>query len=329
MKKKNPLISIIIPIYQVEKYLVRCLESIINQTYENIEIILVDDGSKDNCPQICDEYMKKDKRIKVIHKKNGGLSDARNKGLETIKGSYVTFVDSDDYVEKDYIEYLYKLIKKYKTNLSVCASRAIYESGTIISQETYEEYKLTKVKLLEKMLYQENINVSTWGKLYASKLFNDIKFPNGRIFEDSLTTYKLIDKCDYIAVGLVNKYNYMIRENSILTGPFSEKKLGLIEAYDEMGDYLLKSHPELEKAIIRAKVYANFSTLRQMIYAHPRLKDKEKDIKKFILSNSRVVMHDKRAQRRDKFAIILLSFGIPFFKIGWTLYCKTTGRIYR
>ena len=109
---KKELITIVIPVYKVEKYIDRCIKSVINQTYKNLEIILVDDGSPDNCPKICDEYAEKDKRIKVIHKKNGGLSDARNVGIEAAKGKYISFIDSDDWIEKDFIECLYKSIKK-------------------------------------------------------------------------------------------------------------------------------------------------------------------------------------------------------------------------
>ena len=117
---KQDLISVIVPVYNVENYLKRCLDSIINQTYQNIEIILIDDGSTDNSGNLCEDYKKIDNRIKVVHKTNGGLSDARNTGIKKAKGKYITFVDSDDYVEYDYVEYLYNLIKKYDTNISFC-----------------------------------------------------------------------------------------------------------------------------------------------------------------------------------------------------------------
>ena len=325
---KKPLISIIIPIYQVEKYLHRCVDSVIDQTYSNLEIILVDDGSLDNCPKICDEYAKKDKRIKVIHKKNGGLSDARNKGLSIMKGEYVSFIDSDDYVEKDYIEYLYYLVKKYKTNFSCCASRAIYDSGTVITQETNEEFNLTQKEAFERILYQNNFTVASWGKLYKKELFNDIKFPKGKLHEDALTTYKLIDKCDNISLGLVCKYNYMIRGDSILTKKFSVEKLTLLDAYEEMGNCILEKYSDLENAVVRSKVYAHFSTLRQMVYAEKRLKDKEKEIRKYILKRKWIVLKDKLAPKRDKIAILTLLFGVGAFKFSWTIYCKLTGRIF-
>lgn len=324
----QPIISVVIPVYQVEKFLNRCLDSVINQTYENIEIILIDDGSYDNSPIICDEYALKDKRVKVVHQSNKGLSVARNLGLKIMKGDYVTFVDSDDYVEKDYIEYLYYLIKKYKTKFSCCASRAVYESGTIITQETHEEMKLNKKDAFERMLYQENFTVASWGKLYKKELFKGIKFPEGKIHEDALTTYKLIDKCDFIALGLECKYNYMIRANSILTGEFSKDKLELIPAYEHMCNFILNEYPSLENAATRGIVYSNFSTLRQMVYSKPRLKDMEREIRHTILKNKKKILLDKKAPRRDKIAIICLLMGTNFFKFSWTIYCKATGRIY-
>lgn len=326
---KQDLISVIIPIYKVEQYLNRCVDSVINQTYSNLEIILVDDGSPDKCPQICDEYNKKDSRIKVIHKQNGGLSDARNVGIKLSSGKYITFIDSDDYVDSDYVEYLYYLINKYKTKMSMCLYKAIYDSGSVITMENGNEYCLSSHDTLERILYHEGINVASVAKLYDKSLFEKVEFPKGKIFEDTFTTYKLVDQCDLIAIGMISKYNYMIRGNSILTGKFSLKKLTLIDAYEEMGNYILERYPDLYNAVIRSRVYANISTLRQMIYSKPRLKEKEKEIRKYILQNKKTVLHNKRVDKRDKIAIYLISMGNIFFKYSWLLYCKLTGRLYR
>ena len=139
---EEELISVILPIYNVEKYLEKCLKSVINQTYKNLEIILVDDGSKDNSPQICDEYAVKDKRIVVIHKSNGGLSDARNAGIEIAKGKYIALIDSDDYVEKDYVQFLYQLIKENNAEMSICSHTVLYTNRTRIEKETGEHLVL-------------------------------------------------------------------------------------------------------------------------------------------------------------------------------------------
>ena len=125
------LISVVVPVYNVEKYIDKCINSIINQTYKNLEIILVDDGSPDNCGNICDEYAKKDNRIIVIHKENGGLSDARNTGIEVSKGKYITFIDSDDYISDNYVSFLYNLIIEYKADISIGKHYVLYENGEI------------------------------------------------------------------------------------------------------------------------------------------------------------------------------------------------------
>ena len=142
--RENDLISVILPIYNVEPYLERAVDSIIKQTYRNIEIILVDDGSPDNCGNICDAYAKQDKRIIVIHKENGGLSDARNVGIKKASGKYITLVDSDDYVDDDYVEFLYSLIKNSGADMSICSHTVLYDNGTILTKATHELFVLDK-----------------------------------------------------------------------------------------------------------------------------------------------------------------------------------------
>ena len=156
------LISVVVPIYNVENYIKKCVDSILSQTYKNLEIILVDDGSPDNCPQICDEYAQKDNRIKVIHKENGGLSDARNAGIDISKGKFITFIDSDDYIEKDYVEVLYNSIKENASDMAIGSHKAIYDNGTILNKETGEKSVLDSKNVLERILYDENIDLNVF-----------------------------------------------------------------------------------------------------------------------------------------------------------------------
>ncbi len=321
-------ISIIVPIYNVEKYLKRCVNSIINQTYKNLEIILVNDGSTDNCLTICENFKKKDKRIFIINKENGGLSDARNKGIEKATGLYVTFIDSDDYVEKDYVQFLYDTIVDESADISICSYQAVYENGKILKQKENLKETLNPHDTLGKMLYQNDINVASCAKLYKKDLFNNIKFPKGKIFEDAYTTYKLVDISKKIALNLEIKYNYMIRSNSILTSTFNENKLLLISAYEEMGNYVLKKYPDLKKAVVRANVYSRISTLRQMLYVKNRLRDKEKEYRRYIKSHTKDILKDNKTATRDKIACILISINLTIFKFAWLIYCKFTGRLY-
>ena len=255
-KKKQPLISVVVPIYKVEEYINKCLDSIINQTYKNLEIILVDDGSPDNCGKICDDYVKKDKRIKVIHKINGGLSDARNKGIEKAKGEYITFIDSDDYIEKEYVELLYKTIIEEDSDIAIGSHTVLYETGMELKKATGEKTLLTPKKVLERILYDDNIDYSAWAKLYKIELFKKIKYPKGRLFEDAATTYKLIDSSKKIAINSKSIYNYIIRNNSITNAAFSKKKMDLIISTKEMCNYIKDKYPDLEKACNRRLMWA-------------------------------------------------------------------------
>lgn len=244
---ENQLISIIVPIYNVEKYLKECIESIINQTYKNIEIILVDDGSPDNCGIICDEYSQKDKRIIVIHKENGGLSDARNKGIDIAKGDYLTFIDSDDFVNIDYIEKLYNSIKLNNTKLAQCGISKVNENNEIIERLNYDEnYIKTSHEILNELYGKHLIeNVVVWNKMYAKELFENIRFPVGKIHEDEFTTYKIFYSVDRISLLSDCLYNYRQTNESIIGKKFNKKRLNLLEALEERMDFF-KNRNEID-----------------------------------------------------------------------------------
>ena len=183
MEEKDRLVSIIVPVYNVEKYLSKCIEILINQTYTNIEILLINDGSTDNSKKICEQFKEKDSRIKLINKENGGLSDARNKGLQEAIGKYIAFVDSDDYVEKNYIETLYSLITKFNSEIAIADFRVIKGAKKIKEDET-KEYCITPEKAIEEMLYSDFYYISACSKLYKKELFENVEFPKGKMFED-------------------------------------------------------------------------------------------------------------------------------------------------
>lgn len=323
---EEELISVILPIYNVEKYLEKCLKSVINQTYKNLEIILVDDGSKDNSPQICDEYAVKDKRIVVIHKSNGGLSDARNAGIEIAKGKYMTLIDSDDYVEKDYVQFLYQLIKENNAEMSICSHTVLYTNGTRIEKETGEHLVLDPKTTLEKILYDEGIDLSAWAKMYKKELFDNVKYPKGRIFEDAATTYLLIDECKKIVLGSESKYYYIIRDNSITTKGFSPKKMQLIDSTQEMCDYVKNKYPDLEKAADRRLMYAYLATLSQLANCKDKYPEEQKKLMEYIKQNRKKALKDKRIKKRDRIALYSTIFGFSFYKFVWKLYKKLTGR---
>ena len=219
MNEKQPLVSIIIPMYKVELYLERCIHSVMVQTYHNLEIILVDDGSPDRCGEICEFFAQKDSRIKVYHKINGGLSDARNYGIERSHGTYITFIDSDDYVAANYVEYLLDLLMRYNADISCCCmintakDTVTYGTNNKIPQEQLLTGKEACRELLGSLYH---VMVTAWGKLYKSKIVKNYSFPVGRKHEDEAITCKYYYAANKVVVGNHCLYGYFQNSNSIM-----------------------------------------------------------------------------------------------------------------
>ncbi len=245
MSQEKALISIIIPVYKVEKYLEKCIQSVINQTYENLQIILVDDGSPDNCGKICDEYAKKDHRIEVIHKSNGGLSDARNKGLEIAKGEYIGFVDSDDYIESDMYEVLYNLLKQYNVDVSICNFYTVSQGKIAIKNADNGIKEYNRIEILKEILLDNDIQSYAWNKLYKRELFGEIKYPVGKKYEDIGTTFYLLEKCNKVVVTGKPEYYYINRQGSIVNNVTESTITDYIELIMQRYDYIEENIKEL------------------------------------------------------------------------------------
>lgn len=236
----NDLISLIIPIYKVEDYLSRCIDSILRQTYVNLEVILVDDGSPDSCGQICDEYARKDARIRVIHKKNGGLSDARNAALDIAQGEYITFIDSDDWINIEYVKKLYELISNTNSDIAVCNFIRTSEEKLSYSDFKEEIHVFSNLEALEQLTgkFYEQLVIAC-GKLYKKGLFKTIRFPVGKLHEDEFITYKLIYKAKKIVLTTAQLLYYWQREDSIMGASSSLKsRFHAIEALKERAIFL-------------------------------------------------------------------------------------------
>lgn len=240
MEKETTLISIIIPVYKVEKYLSRCLDSIVNQTYRNLEIILIDDGSPDKCPSICDEYAYRDERIKVVHKRNEGLAEVRNVGLAVATGDYVTFVDSDDFVSPNYVELLYNGVVACGADVSVVSCRRFSESDSfdvVCENSNFYEISLKNAIQTYASLNPDITFITAWGKLYKKSLFAGLSYPKGKLYEDSFTTYKLLHRSSKIVFSNAVCYYYFVREDSITGLKFSEKNIQAVDALSESISY--------------------------------------------------------------------------------------------
>lgn len=321
-------ISIIVPIYNVERYLNQCVKSIINQTYKNLEIILVDDGSPDNSGKLCDEYKEKDERIIVIHKKNGGLSDARNAGIEVATGKYIGFVDSDDYIEKDMYELLYNNMLREKAEISCCNRFLVYSNKT----EIYGEKKYYKVmnsqeaiKLACKIGY---IGISAYTKLYKRELFENIRYPKGKISEDMYTTYKLFDKANKIVYDSTPKYYYRQRKGSIT----NSKKINTnaIEATKEMIEFVKNKYPEIENDAIKYYLYTAIGVYDNIIKTKSN-DEKLLQLKKKILQDVKryfeIVNKDKEIKLDRKIQLILIEKNHILYDCCFIIYDKIKNKI--
>ena len=322
---ETPIISIIVPVYNVREYLNDCLDSLMRQNYPKIEIILVDDGSTDGSGVDCDTIAKKDSRIKVVHQQNQGLSAARNRGIKEASGNYITFVDSDDAVSPDYVQYMFSLITKYQAKMAICAIREITVKGNEINYGAdYVEKVMSTEETLGRMLREEGFNVSAYAKLYRRDLWDDVAFPEGSVHEDLGTTYKLVEKCPRIAYGEQPKYIYKKRELSISNSDFSDKKFDIIELTDKMCDDIEKLHPYLKNTTDLRRMHARFSVLRQMASKKltPIQAGKEQEIVEYLKTNRKFVTKNPVATKRDKIAMQMLLANKEMFKIGWKAYSK-------
>ncbi|QJX64180.1 glycosyltransferase [Niallia circulans] len=249
----NGKISVIVPIYNVENYLDKCIESILNQTYSNLEVILVNDGSPDNCGGICDNYASTDDRIKVVHKKNGGLSDARNAGMSYATGEYISFIDSDDYIHLTFYETLINLMVKHNADIVQCGYEMVYEDkGSTIRkrEETPKESIYSGKNNILNNLYNNNYGktVVVWNKLFKSNLFEEVYFPKGKLHEDEMTTYQILHQAEKFVITEKNLYYYLQRKSSIMGQGFNIDSLTLIEAYyNQIRFYKQNNLFELEK----------------------------------------------------------------------------------
>ena len=303
----NDLISVIVPIYKVEKYLDKCIESIINQTYYNLEIILVDDGSPDKCGEICDKYALQDDRIVVIHKENGGLSDARNKGLKVSTGKFISFIDSDDFISVNYFEYLYSLLKKYNADISVVLPYKFSNYDEIKINNTGGKVTVYNAsEALITMLYQKKFDNAAWGKLYKKDVVKNIEFPVGKLYEDIGTTYKYLLNSKKVVFGNERLYYYLQRNDSIMGKPFRIQEMDYIYQSKILLDDVSKiGNKKLIEAAECRYVNANFSVLLK-IKRNSLFIEQRKEIIKNIKKISFKILFNANSRFKTKVAIIML-----------------------
>lgn len=290
----NPLISVIVPVYQVERYLERAIRSILKQSYRKLEIILVDDGSLDASGHICDRLAAEDERIVVIHKKNGGLSDARNAGLDIAKGEYIVFIDSDDFIAMDFVEILLCVSKENDSDVTFCSYQTV--DGNIMKEFDRDDISIrkhcetyTREQLLYN-LYDEYHHDSTyfivaWNKLYKSKLWDNIRFPKGKIHEDEATTYKIFDRAVRGTYVKIPMYAYFSAPDSITREKFSIKRLDFMEAlHDRIHYFAKKEEWQYVYPAYKALADASIRYYRRLCREVPEAKREQKLLKTYVKS---------------------------------------------
>ncbi|MCQ2515233.1 MAG: glycosyltransferase family 2 protein [Saccharofermentans sp.] len=247
------MISVIVPVYNVEDYLPHCLDSIINQTFIDFEALLIDDGSTDSSGIICDNYASLDKRFKCIHITNSGVANARNIGINNASGDYLTFIDSDDYVAEDYLEYLYTLAYNNNADISVCG----YSDNNLFvtNNKNLKLYSNNK-DCMSAFFTTNEITSSPWCKLFKVSIWKDIRFDMDSLCEDAATLYKVIAKTNSIVVGFDRKYFYRKRDSSATNKPFSYKDIDYIHTMEERSSFIYKNYPELIHASNAYIIYA-------------------------------------------------------------------------
>lgn len=272
------LISVIVPVYKVEAYLDRCVQSIVDQSYRNMEIILVDDGSPDTCPAMCDSWAENDPRIHVIHKANGGLSDARNAGMAIAKGEYISFIDSDDWIAPEMLERLVAAMERDDSDIAACTVEMVWDDGTPARLLTVKENRVLERLDAEKALLEETLlKQPVWYKLYRHEITENLPFPVGKFHEDVFWSYQAVGRARRVSVIDYVGYFYFQRQGSIMGEGYSLKRLDAIEAKIEQVEYYSRNGSGLSD-LARIKLSNGCVYHGQMALKHLSTEEREKAI---------------------------------------------------
>ena len=319
----EPLISVIVPVYNVEQYLNKCVDSIINQTYKNIEILLIDDGSTDSSGFICDNYSKMYDNVKTYHKKNGGLSSARNYGIEKASGDLIGFVDSDDYIHKEMYERLYSLLSEDDADLSECLLANVYNGKVRQNNEPQRVLVVNSETAIDYALKAEIANVVAVDKLYRRSLFDHIRYPEGKTIEDGFVIVDILSECNRIVISTEQMYYYVHRKGSITTNLFSTKDLDAIEAYEKNYKIIKSKYPAILDSAEMRLCWAHFYVLDKIIYDNSEENRITKQrVVAFLRNHFGFILRNKQFTKGRKLATSLLMISPKLYKMCVTMQNK-------
>lgn len=318
-----------VPVYNVADLLSRCVDSLLAQTYEDVRIVLVDDGSTDDCPAICDRYAEQDPRVTSLHRTNGGLSAARNTGIDHVfsieepsRGRYIAFVDSDDWVEPGYVESMLETLEASGADAAQCGHFISYAPDNEDDKDpAHTRTTLDRAQAVESLCRNGLWDVTAWNKLYRLDLFRQIRYPEGLLYEDTATTYLITQECDRVAADMTPQYHYAQRYTSIANGTtWKDSKLDLVLAGDRMAAWVCEHYPDLKTAAAEKRAYVRLSTLSQMVNTGHHDKDLARRLRREVLPLAPTVLCDRRASKRDKLGILALLPGFWCYRAIWSRY---------
>lgn len=327
------MISVIIPVYNVEKYIRKCLKSVLNQTFQDFEIIIIDDGSTDKSGIICDDFARHYGNIKVVHKRNGGVSSSRNKGLEESTGDMIVFVDSDDWIDKFYLEILYQMMLETQADLVISSAINVLEGKRVAARISGDKDAL-KAEIISKceaykriFLCEHNVSVVAWAKMYRRRIFSKIKYPDGELCEDSKVISNIIEECDRIVCTNYVGYFHLRRKGSLMhRGMLSDYKVGVRNA-QHLWMYIKEHYPYIEDA---AKIFYYNNCIQLINYI---VADSEKKyiqdgqvLRQEIIADWCFLVFSRYTKLIEKGAVISLMIGLSFYGKIWRIYLHITGK---
>ena len=310
----TPKVSIVVPVYNVEKYLDKCIQSLIGQTLKEIEIILVDDGSTDKSGKMCDEWAQKDSRIRVVHKQNGGLSDARNVGVSVASANYVGFVDSDDYVEPTMFGLLYRNARDDNAEISICGVYSCYANQTIVPEDR-GHFVLSAEEAIRDMLSGNRVRVWVPVKLYLRSILLAVPFPRGRVYEDAFVSVELFLKAKTVSLDLSPQYYYCHHGGTITSESFSKKSMDIVDAYEHCYQVVRENHLNADEEARFRLYWSRFVVLDKMLLDTRKIEfPEQKEVIKYLRGNCKAIFQCRYIGKGRKLAMAALMLNVGFYK---------------
>lgn len=310
-----PEISVVIPVYKVEKYLDRCVESVVSQSFEDLEIILVDDGSPDNCGAMCDAWAKRDERIRVIHQENGGLSAARNAGTAGATAPYIGYVDSDDYIEPEMYEILYRNMRHTRADISCCGVRDVFANHT--ETPPHKPMRVMSVHdALEDIMLNKTMQVSAWCRLYPTELMRKTPFLEGRIHEDAWIVVDLFSQVERVVMDTRALYNYWHNQGTLSMSAYTPRVMDSVDAWEYNLGRIRELYPDLEYAALYRCYWWHFDVLDKMVLSDPDTVPKE-DLDKvvgYLKEHASEIFADETITSARKFALRTLQVSLGAYR---------------